>query len=470
MSVVTRFAPSPTGMLHIGGARTALFNYLFAKRHGGKYLLRIEDTDIKRNSDEAINAILNGLKWIGVKHDGDPVYQSHNADKHKDIAYRLLENGSAFECYVSQEELIANRETARSNGNTFVFRSPWRDKNSMIPPTGVSPVIRIRAPDSGSVSVFDYVHGNGKVPASALDDMIILRADSTPVYMLAVVVDDHDMGVTHVIRGAEHYSNAFRQAMIYNAMNWNVPQFCHVPLILGSDGIKLSKRHGASSITEYRDIGYLPEALRNYLVRLGWSHGNDEIISDKKAIEWFSLENIGKSPARFDFVKLGSLNSHYIREKSDKDLYDYIISDLEKEYDCPSDTLFMDKIMKAMGMIKDRATTMNDIVYACGVYMNGFKREFSEDVSKIIKDYAINMLSIFLPILSDITIWNAESLKELLKNKADSEDWKMKKWTVALRIAITFDKISPGGIFEIMEIIGKDECLSRVNDIIGNRS
>jgi glutamyl-tRNA synthetase len=309
MKIITRFAPSPTGFLHIGGARTALFNYLFAKNNGGEFLLRVEDTDQKRSTNEAVDAILEGMDWLGLKHDGEIVFQSKNIDRHKQVALELLEKGEAYYCYTSAQELEEMRNEAEKKGEVFKFKSPWRDKTPS-QKTDVKPVIRIKSPKQGETIINDLVQGEVRVANSELDDLVLLRSDETPTYMLAVVVDDHDMEISHVIRGDDHLTNAFRQKIIFDAMGWKAPEFAHIPLIHGSDGAKMSKRHGATSVMEYKAMGYLPEALRNYLLRLGWSHGNEEIISDAQAIEWFGLDHVGKSPSRFDFAKLDNLNKH----------------------------------------------------------------------------------------------------------------------------------------------------------------
>ena len=319
MSVVVRFAPSPTGYLHIGGARTALFNYLFAKNNSGKFLLRIEDTDKERSTTQAIDAILQGLDWLGLKHDGNYILQSKNIARHAEIANQLLEKNQAYLCYTSAEELEEMRQNAEKNGQVFRFKSPWRNK-TLSQSSSVKPVIRLKAPLEGSTIIEDLVQGKTEVKNNELDDLVLLRSDGSPTYMLAVVVDDHDMEISHIIRGDDHFTNGFRQKIIYQAMGWNIPQFAHIPLIHGADGAKMSKRHGATSVIEYKNLGYVPEALRNYLLRLGWSHGNDEIISDEQAIALFNLTSIGKSPSRFDFAKLNHLNKHYIKNKSNDDL------------------------------------------------------------------------------------------------------------------------------------------------------
>ena len=324
MTVVCRFAPSPTGFLHIGGARTALFNWLFARHHGGKYLLRIEDTDRKRSTKEAIDAILDGLDWLGLDHDGEVVYQSHRAEAHAAAALRLLDEGKAYRCYASQEELEEMRATARAEGRPMRYDGRWRDRDPSEAPEGVDPVIRLKMPQSGETAIQDGVQGEVTVGNEQLDDMVLMRGDGSPTYMLSVVVDDHDMGITHVLRGDDHLTNAFRQHQLYKALDWKPPIFAHVPLIHGPDGAKLSKRHGALGVETYREMGYLPEALRNYLLRLGWGHGDDEVFSTEQAIEWFDFDGIGRSPARFDFAKLDHLNGHYLREADDARLADLV--------------------------------------------------------------------------------------------------------------------------------------------------
>ncbi len=318
--VVTRFAPSPTGMLHIGGARTALFNWLFAKHTGGTFLLRIEDTDRERSKPEHVDAITNGLKWLELDWDGEPLFQFARVDRHREVALGLLDAGRAYNCYLTTDELAAMREKAKAEGRPQVIESPWRDRDPKEAPAGVKPSVRLRTRRDGETVVDDRVQGRVVIPNKDLDDMIILRSDGTPTYNFAVVVDDHDMGITHVIRGVDHLTNAARQTQVYLANDWDIPVFAHVPLIHGPDGAKLSKRHGAEATDAYRAMGYLPEAMRNYLVRLGWSHGDDEIMATEQLIEWFNLEAIGRSPARFDFAKLGDLNGHYIRKTGDEAL------------------------------------------------------------------------------------------------------------------------------------------------------
>lgn len=480
MTIITRFAPSPTGFLHIGGARTALFSYLFAKNNGGKFLLRIEDTDQKRSTDEAVDAIIDGLEWLGLKHDDKIVFQSKNLERHKEVALKLLENDQAYYCYTPAEELDEMRKNAESKGEVFRFKSQWRNKAGSQSST-IKPVIRIKAPEQGETIIKDLVQGEIKVANAELDDLVMLRSDGTPTYMLAVVVDDHDMQVSHVIRGDDHLTNAFRQKIIYQAMNWNVPEFAHIPLIYGSDGTKMSKRHGATSVTEYRDMGYLPETIRNYLLRLGWSHGNDEIISDENAIKWFGLENVGKSPARFDFAKLDNLNKHYIKEKSDEDLFELISHSKEKSdeelLDIPTPSLRggvadaaihtvapaeKERIIKALKFLKERAVRLNDLVTASEIYLDGFIKNLDE------KDFALiqnnkEILSELKEIISKIENWNHDGIKDAVNNFAAAKNLKFKDFGPALRVVLTFSSASAGGVFDVIEILGKEEVLRRIS-------
>ncbi len=483
MSIITRFAPSPTGFLHIGGARTALFNYLFAKHNGGKFLLRIEDTDQKRSTDEAIQAIIEGLSWLGLKHDDEIVMQSKNIDRHKEVALKLLENNQAYYCYTSAEELDEMRKAAEKKGEVFRFKSEWRDKAAS-QSSSVKPVIRIKAPIEGDTIIKDLVQGEIKVSNSELDDLVMLRGDGTPTYMLAVVVDDHDMNISHIIRGDDHLTNAFRQKIIYQAMNWNVPEFAHIPLIYGSDGTKMSKRHGATSVIEYQEMGYLPETMRNYLLRLGWSHGNEEIISDKNAIAWFGLESVGKSPARFDFAKLDNLNKHYIKEKSDEDLFELISHSRQKSeeelLDIPSSSLrdgFDDvatgkisqnekeRIIKALKFLKERAVKTHDLVLSSEVYLDGYTKNLDEKDFELIKNNR-QIISELKDSISKIENWNHDGIKEAINNFAVSKNLKIKDFGPSLRVALTFTSASAGGVFDVVEILGKEESVKRINFVL----
>src|SRR5438270_775581 len=369
MSVVVRFAPSPTGFLHIGGARTALFNWLFARHHSGKFLLRIEDTDRVRSTPGAVAAIIDGLDWLGLAWDGEIVHQFERATRHAEIARQLLAAGRAYYCYCTPAELEAMRERARAEKRSVRYEGTWRDRDPSRAPSGVAPAIRLKAPQQGSTTIHDRVQGEVTVANTELDDLIILRADGTPTYNLSVVVDDHDMGITHVIRGDDHLNNAFRQKQIYDALGWALPEFAHVPLIHGEDGAKLSKRHGALAIDTYRDLGYLPEALRNYLLRLGWSHGDDEIISTEQAIEWFDIDAVGRAPAQFDFAKLDSINAHYIREADDARLLGLVAERLETEFGRPLSDVERARLLKAMPGLKPRAKTIVELAEKARFYV-----------------------------------------------------------------------------------------------------
>lgn len=458
MSVVTRFAPSPTGYLHIGGARTALFNYLFSRHHGGKFLLRIEDTDEKRSTLEAIDAISQGLDWLGLKHDDNFILQSKNLARHKEIAEKLLEKNQAYLCYTSAEELEEMRNFAEKKGEVFRFKSPWRDKiNSQN--SSVKPAIRIKAPLEGETVIRDLVQGEIRVKNSELDDLVMLRGDGSPTYMLAVVVDDHDMEISHVIRGDDHLTNAFRQKIIFEAMGWQVPQFAHIPLIHGPDGAKMSKRHGATSVIEYRDMGYLPEALRNYLLRLGWSHGDAEIISDAQAIEWFDLDKVGKSPARFDFTKLKSVNKHYIKEKSDEELLRLGVRRQASGVSQEEEKRFL----RAMKFVKDRAEVIGDLAKGLEIYADGFRGELDAAAQKILAEKKSLILDL-QKVFSDLLDWTHDGIKNSLNEFAAVKNLKIKDFGPVLRIILTFSAASAGGIFDVIEILGKAEVLARIDN------
>ena len=456
MSVIVRFAPSPTGYLHIGGARTALFNYLFARHNQGKFLIRIEDTDKKRSTKEAIDAISEGLDWLGLSHDDDITFQSKNLARHQEVANKLLEKGQAYLCYTSAEELEELRQNCEGKKEIFRFQSPWRNKTPSQSST-VKPVVRIKAPQEGNTIINDLVQGEISIQNSELDDLVMLRSDGTPTYMLASVVDDFDMGVTHVIRGDDHLTNAFRQTVIYEAMGWKVPEFAHIPLIHGPDGAKLSKRHGATSVIEYKNMGYLPEAMRNYLVRLGWSHGDDELISDAQAIEWFGLDKVGKSPARFDFDKLAFVNKHYIKEQDETVLLENVLQFFDKEVSDAEKS----KISRALTFSKERASLVNELADNLKVYCDGFVSEFDEDAQTLIaekKDLIADLKILF----SDLSDWSSDGIKTALKDFAAVKDIKIKDFGPLLRVLLTFSSKSAGGIFAVVEILGKEEVLRRL--------
>ncbi len=444
MNVITRFAPSPTGMLHIGGARTALFNYLFAKRHGGQFALRIEDTDAARSTDAAKQAILDGLRWLGLEHTGEIVYQSTRADRHREVAEELVKRGQAYYCYTTAEELAEARAAAEAKGEMFKYDRKWRDATTAR--DGVKPSIRIKAPLTGSITVNDTVQGDVTFGADALDDFVILRSDGTPTYMHAVVVDDHDMGITHIIRGDDHLNNAGRQMIIYQAMGWNVPIFAHIPLIHGPDGAKLSKRHGATSVMEYADMGYMPVAMRNYLLRLGWSHGDDEIISDAQAAEWFNLESIGKSPARLDFDKLNHVNAHYMRSAPAAELTKLLGIDA--------------KWAAAIESVKSKASTLIELKDAVAFYLAAPK-SYDEKAAATLSKNGSN-LTLIIPALEALqTPWNAESVKAAITSTGEAQGKKIGELMPPMRAAIVGAMSGPD-VPEAMAVLGKEEALNRL--------
>lgn len=461
--VVTRFAPSPTGFLHIGGARTALYNWLFAHHHGGDFLLRIEDTDRKRSTDEAIDAIIAGMKWLGLDWSGEAVSQFAQADRHREVAQALLANGNAYYCYASQEENAEAREKARSEGKQFLG-DLWRDRDPAEAPEGVEPVVRVKMPRTGQTTIEDAVQGSVTVSNSELDDMVILRSDGTPTYMLSVVVDDHDMGITHVIRGDDHLNNAFKQYQIYSMMEWDIPVFAHIPLIHGPDGKKLSKRHGALGVDAYEDMGFLPEAMRNYLLRLGWSHGDDEIITTQQAINWFTLDNVGRAPARFDFDKLDFVNAHYMKDSDEQALYDLVENNLSQSLGRTIDTAEKTKILKAMVSIKDRAKRIDDLIEPASLFCNIRPLEINEKSAKQINEETKPVLASLKTKLEDLPNWEASEIKATIMSFAEAEDLKLGKVMQPVRAAITGGK-QYGDLVEALEILGKDEVIARLSDI-----
>ena len=461
--VVTRFAPSPTGFLHIGGARTALFCWLYARHHGGQYLLRIEDTDRERSTDAAMEAIVDGLDWLGLMPDGDIVYQSKNQGRHTDVARQLLEAGHAYYCYCSKEELAAMREKAREEGRPMGYDGTWRDRDPSEAPEGVDPVIRFKAPQDGQTTITDLVQGDVTVSNDILDDMIILRADGTPTYMLSVVVDDHDMGVTHVIRGDDHLNNAFRQLHIYRAMGWDEPNYAHIPLIHGPDGAKLSKRHGALGVDAYRDMGYLPDALKNYLVKLGWGHGDDEIFSTEQAIEWFDLDGVVKSAARFDFTKLEHVNGHYMREADDQALADLVIPFMAAESGLPVEEIPAQMIVSAMPGLKERAKTLVELAKSALFLVAKRPLALDEKAEKLLHNDAREMLARVLTALDSVSDWSVESLDSALRTFSEAEQLKFGKVAQPLRAALCGQTTSPG-IFDVLFVLGREESLARIAD------
>jgi glutamyl-tRNA synthetase len=454
-TVVTRFAPSPTGFLHIGGARTALFNWLFARHHGGKFLLRIEDTDRARSTSQAIDAILDGMRWLGLDWDGHEYYQSQFWARHAEVAHKLLERGHAYRCYMTQDELAAQREKAQLERKPFRINSPWRERTDE---GEGAPVIRLKSPRDGETVIEDRVQGRVTVQNGELDDFILLRSDGTPTYMLAVVVDDHDMGVTHVIRGDDHLNNAFRQLVIIRAMGWPEPTYAHVPLIHGPDGAKLSKRHGALGVDSYRDdMGYLPEAVANYLLRLGWGHGDDEIISREQAVQWFDLDHVGKSPSRFDFKKLENLNGHYIREADDARLAELIaprlgVSGGEKAL-----------LVQAMPELKARAHTLIELAEGARFLFAARPIEPDEAAAALLTSDADALLAKAHRALAALAEWDAASVEAAIRDVAEAEGVKLGKLAQPLRAALTGRTTSPG-IFDVLALLGREESLARIAD------
>ncbi|MBE2191919.1 MAG: glutamate--tRNA ligase [Alphaproteobacteria bacterium] len=462
MTVVTRFPPSPTGFMHIGTARTGLFNWLYARRHGGKMLFRIEDTDRARHSEEAVTAIVNGLNWLGIDWDGDIVSQFAMADRHAEIALELLKSGKAYYCYCSPEELEQMREDAKKEGRITFYDRRWRDNPPSAPPEGVKPVIRIKAPMSGERVVYDKVQGEVRVASEQLDDFIILRADGTPTYMLAVVVDDHDMGVTHVIRGDDHLNNTFRQNIIYEAMGWDIPTYAHLPLILGPDGTKLSKRHGATSVEEYRDMGYLPEAMRNYLLRLGWSHGDDEIIETEQALQWFDLEGIGQSASRFDFDKLNYVNAHYMKLADNSRLVD-LVSDIYQLRNINITPLHRERLLVRMDELKSRSKTLVQLADDAEFLVKSIPYDFDEKALAQLNEDGKFIVRVIRDNLSGLDDFTAEELETLCKSTADyHRDGKLGKVMMPLRAALTGSASSPS-LVHAMEALGKEDVLLRLD-------
>jgi glutamyl-tRNA synthetase len=468
MSVVTRFAPSPTGFLHIGGARTALFNWLYARGRGGKMLLRIEDTDRERSTQAAIDAILDGLKWLGIDWDSDVVYQFSRAARHREVAESLLAAGRAYHCYASQDELAQMREAARREGRSKLYDGRWRDRDASEAPAGVKPTIRLKAPLTGETVIEDQVQGRVVWQNENLDDLVLLRSDGTPTYMLAVVVDDHDMDVTHVIRGDDHLTNAARQKQIYDALGWSVPVMAHIPLIHGPDGSKLSKRHGALGVDAYRTMGYLPVALRNYLVRLGWSHGDQEIFSTEEMIAAFDLPQIGRSPARFDFAKLESLNGHYIRQSSDRDLLTAVEQLLPylaggAELAGKLTPTVKSQLLASMASLKERAKTLLDIIDGAGFLLADRPLVLDDKAKALLTPDARELLAGAAAALAGVEPWTSEGTEQAVRTFAEQRGAKLGAVAQPLRAALTGRTTSPG-IFEVLIVLGKEESLVRLAD------
>ncbi|MGE0035916.1 MAG: glutamate--tRNA ligase [Xanthobacteraceae bacterium] len=470
--VVTRFAPSPTGFLHIGGARTALFNWLYARHYGGKMLLRIEDTDRERSTKAAIDAILDGLSWLELGWDGDVVYQFSRAARHREVAEELLAKGMAYRCYATPEELARMREQARAEGRTRLYDGRWRDRDPGEAPSGMKPAIRLKAPLTGETVVEDQVQGRVTWQNENLDDLVLLRSDGNPTYMLAVVVDDHDMGVTHIIRGDDHLTNGARQTQIYQALGWSVPVMAHIPLIHGPDGSKLSKRHGALGVDAYRAMGYLPAAMRNYLVRLGWAHGDQELFSTEEMIAAFDLPAIGRSPARFDFAKLESLNGHYIRQTPDTDLLaeiDRVLPHIAggQKLAAKLTPELRTKFLAAMPGLKERAKTLVDLVASAGFIFADRPLALDDKAAALITGEARSLLGELSDALGAVEPWSAAATEEVVRSFSDRKGIKLGGVAQPLRAALTGKTTSPP-IFDVLEVLGKDESLARIEDAVSS--
>lgn len=451
MTIVTRFAPSPTGFLHIGSARTALFNWLFARKNGGKLYLRVEDTDRARSTKEAIDAIFESMQWLGFDWDGDVVFQSKQCARHQEVAQELLDKGHAYYCQCTPEELAAAREKARAEGKPLKYNGKCRNAGH------TEGALRLRVNKEGSTTLEDMIQGSVTVQHAQLDDMILLRTDGTPTYMLSVVVDDHDMGITHIVRGDDHLTNAFRQTQLYKAMGWETPTFAHIPLIHGPDGAKLSKRHGALGAEEYKNMGYLPEAMRNYLLRLGWGYGDEEIIPDAKALELFSLDRIGKSPARFDIQKLEALNAHYMKEMDGAELMRNMLPFMEIQ---PNEAQ-QDLLTKAMPGLKQRAKNLMDLAANSLFYIRPLPLPIDEKAQKFCTDEHRDTCTKAIKALEGLSDWNHDTLEQAMRDLSESADIKLGKIAQPLRVALTGSTISPS-VFEIMEVLGKEASLERL--------
>lgn len=461
MHVVTRFAPSPTGYLHIGGARTALFNWLFARHHGGTFRLRIEDTDVARSTEDAKRAIIDGMQWLGLDWDDEIIYQMSRSARHREIAEELVKMGKAYYCYARQEELAAMREAAEKNGQSFRYDRRWRDKSPSDAPEDIKPVVRIKAPLDGDIIVKDLVQGDVTFSADVLDDFIILRSDGTPTYMHAVVVDDHDMGVTHIIRGDDHLNNAGRQSIIYQAMGWEIPQFAHIPLIHGPDGAKLSKRHGALGVEAYRDMGYLPEGLRNYLLRLGFAYGDEELIDTARAIEIFDLSGIGQSPSRMDFAKMDSVNAHYLRQMADDAILPMLIPRIETRLGVSLSDTKIAILSKAIAGLKPRAHNFEQMADIALFYVRDMPIPLDEKATALITPQNKELLRAFAENLVSLSHWQSSDIEQHAKSFAAENGKKLGEVMQIVRVAIAGSTASPS-MFEAMEYLGKQESLDRM--------
>jgi glutamyl-tRNA synthetase len=464
--VVTRFAPSPTGFLHIGGARTALFNWLYARHFGGKMLLRIEDTDRERSTPEAITAIIDGLTWLGLEGDGETIYQFQRAARHREVAESLIASGKAYRCYATPAELDAMREQARAEKRTPRYDGRWRNRDPAEAPEGAAPVIRLKAPLEGETVIEDKVQGKVTWANKDLDDLVLLRSDGTPTYMLAVVVDDHDMGVTQIIRGDDHLTNAARQTQIYQALGWPVPAMAHIPLIHGPDGAKLSKRHGALGVDAYRAMGYLPQAVRNYLLRLGWSQGDREFFTLPEMIDAFDLGGIGRSPARFDFAKLENINGHYMRAAGDQELLDALemaIPYLPNANGLKLDDAARAKLLAAMPGLKERAKTLVELLDGAGFLFAARPLAMDEKAVGILDVGGRSHIDALLPRFEALPDWTAPAIEEAVRLYVSDTKTKLGQVAQPLRAALTGRAVSPG-IFDVFEVLGREESLGRLRD------
>ncbi|MCX7367256.1 MAG: glutamate--tRNA ligase [Alphaproteobacteria bacterium] len=468
MTVVTRFAPSPTGFLHIGGARTALFNWLFSRHHGGTFLLRIEDTDRARSTEPAIAAILDGLSWLGLQWDGEVTYQFARAARHAEVARQMLANGHAYHCYASPAELDEMRAALKAAGKPMRYDGRWRDRDPKEAPPGVNPVIRLKAPQTGQTVITDAVQGEVTVDNAQLDDMILLRADGTPTYMLAVVVDDNDVGVTHVIRGDDHLNNAFRQLQIIKAMGWAEPIYAHIPLIHGPDGAKLSKRHGALGVDAYRDMGFLPAALRNYLLRLGWGHGDDEVISTQQAIEWFDLANVGRSASRFDTAKLTNLNAIYLRDTPDAELLPHVLPLLEAKIGGKLNATIVERVTRGLNGVKQRSRTLVEVVDSLIIYTRSGAQAPVDDKARshVTAENGAMLTKLWTTLEAEGADWSEKTIEEVVRRFADANGLKLGQVAQPLRVALTGSTVSPP-IFEVLAILGRTESHARLLAIPG---
>lgn len=458
-----RFAPSPTGFLHIGGARTALFNYLFAKNQGGKFLLRIEDTDKKRSTKEAIDAILQGLDWLGLKRDEQDVFQSQNHARHQEIVNSMLENETAYRCFTSAEELQNLRSAAEKQKQVFRFQSPFRElskEESNKKAENEDFTIRLKAPKNQEITISDAVHGQLSINSDEIDDLVLLRADGTPTYMPSVVIDDHDWQISHILRGDDHLTNSYKQKLIYQALGWDCPEFIHIPLIHGPDGAKMSKRHGATSVIEYKELGYLSVAMRNYLLRLGFSNGDKEIINDQEAINIFNLDGLGKSAARFDFDKLGFLNKHYIKELSSTDLLTEISHFLTQKPNQEEEK----RIISALEYLKEKPTTLIEIAQSCNCYFDSAEANFDEKQQELLAAKK-DLLTQISNNLANLEQWNLDSVKQSLMTFAKDNNIKIKDFGPALRLALTYSSASAGGIFDVVAALGKNQAIARIGKV-----